>query len=423
MEVLQNRDFRLVWGSGSLMWLCRWVEWVFLGLLVLELTDSPFQVALVGVFYWLPVLLFSVFAGVLVDRVERWRVLVVANLTGIAATAVLLAIVAADAVEPWHVFVGALVLGWTFALDWTARGAVMFDLVGPGRITRALSMQTMSFAAGSLIGPLIGGLLVELIGFQGPFVFLLAAYVTALALTSQVKSRLWSTSSASGSPLGEIAAGVRYTVKTPMILGVALFLLVSNFVGFSPVSLFPVIARDHLHVGPGLTGVLVSAQGIGSLAAGMVLVVVGVSRYQGRVFIGACTLWLCSLLGFGLSPWYPVSFAMLLIFGMAVGVHQTTHIGIVLVSAEPEMRGRALGVSALCIGVIPLGIMVVGAVAGVLGAPSAIWINAVAGLVLLVPLIAWTPLAWRAVEAPAVRGRGIGGPGADEAGGAQSDCG
>ena len=156
-----------------------------------------------------------------------------------------------------------------------------------------------------------------------------------------------------------------------------MFLLASNFVGFSPVPLFSVGARDHVGTGPGLTGLLVLAQGIGSLITGTAIAMLGTGRHQGCAFISACVIWMLSLLGFCLAISYPVSFVMILLFGMAIGIHQSTHLSIVLVSCEPSMRGRAMGVSALCIGVVPFGILTIGAVAEAMSAPTAIWINAV----------------------------------------------
>ena len=404
-EVLLGKEFLLIWSSGSLLWLCRWMEWFVLALLVFELTGSPFQVALVFVLYWTPMLFFSVVAGLVVDRVERWRILMAAHGGAILITAVPFLLLLTDRLELWHIFLAVLVLGFTMSFDFSARAAFVFDVVGPKKVVRAMSFEMIGLAAGSFLGPFAGGYLIELAGFEGPYVFLLGVYLTAALATGVVRSRFVRSGAIPESPIRGLVTGIRYCARHGVILGVAACTMLVNFWGYSSTPLFPVVATDYLHVEPGLAGLLSSGQGIGMLVSASALAIVGVSRNRGRLFVLTCVSWLVFLLAFGLSRWYPLSFAMLLLMGVAIGAYFPLQRTITLTSAEPEMQGRALGAVGMFIGITPLGTLMVGALAEGLGAPLAIVISAASGVVLLVPVLLFTPLARTHPAAAAARGQ------------------
>ena len=114
----------------------------------------------------------------------------------------------------------------------------MFDLVGSRNVVRAMSMQSVGFAAGSLIGPVVSGYLLEVAGFSGPYFFLLGVYILALALMLVVRSRSRGVATSSESPLQGALAGVRYGLGNPLLLGAVSCMLIINFMGtsaFAPV--------------------------------------------------------------------------------------------------------------------------------------------------------------------------------------------
>ena len=161
---------------------------------------------------------------------------------------------------------------------------------------------------------------------------------------------------------------------------------------FSYVQLLPVVARDHLQVGPGLTGVLASADGLGTLIGAVGLAAMGNVLRQGRVFLVGSILELISLVAFALSPWYALSFLLLMVVGMGNAGFSTMQSTIILLSAAPGMRGRAVGILGLCIGATPLGLLELGAIATLVSAPVAVGFNAILALLLLLPIMMLTPL-------------------------------
>jgi MFS family permease len=216
--------------------------------------------------------------------------------------------------------------------------------------------------------------------------------VVSILLISQVRETL-TRPPLLAQPIGQsLVSGIRYAIQNRFVAAVLGITIIMNALAFSYVQLLPIIARDHLQVGPGLMGVLASADGIGTFVGAMLVAMLGNLRFHGRIFVLGSLLELVSLVAFALSPAYLLSFALLLLVGMGNAGFSTMQSTIILLSASPGMRGRALGVLGLCIGATPLGLLELGAVAEAFGPRAAIALNAVAGLCLLLPLLLSTPV-------------------------------
>ncbi len=398
--LLQQRDFRLMWAAGGLDNTGRWMDSVVMGLLVLDLTDSAFQVALLFVFRWIPMLAFALLSGMIADRANRWGIMMLARTVAVAATAAIMVLVMADAVEPWHVFIASFFLGWLFVLEFPSRRSLIYDLVGGDRIVSAMSLETINMTLGKFAGPFMAGLLIELTDFSGTYIFLMAVYVISFVLIMVMKGRGPVRSASSYAFWRTVSRGFKYSVNNSVIRSVLIITLIMNAMAFSVESLFPVVARDHLGVGAGLTGILISAQAIGSLAAASVIGSLAAVRYHGRIFCLGLALQLLSLLFFALSTWYPVSFLMLLLAGLGAAGYSTMQSTIILISSEPEMRGTALGMLGQCIGVAAVGGLAVGIVANFFSAYIAVAMSVSLGLILLMPAMFFSPLIRRPIAPP-----------------------
>jgi len=387
-----------MWAAGGLDNTGRWMDVVVMGLLVLELTDSAFQVALLFVFRWVPMLAFALISGMVADRANRWAIMMVSRMVAVTTTGAVLVLVLADAVEPWHVFIASFFLGGLFVLEFPSRRSLIYDLVGSDRIVSAMSLETINSTLGRFMGPFLAGLLIELTDFSGTYIVLMVVYIVAFVLILVMKGRgpvrapspyaFWST----------VSRGFKYSLNNSVIRSVLLITLIMNAMAFSVESLFPVVAKNHLGVGPGLTGILISAQAIGSLAAASVIASLAVIRYHGRIFALGLVLQLISLLFFALSPWYPVSFLMLMLAGLGAAGYSTMQSTIILISSEPEMRGTALGMLGQCIGVAAVGGLAVGVVANYFSAQAAVAMSVSLGLLLLIPVLSFSPLLRRPIS-------------------------
>jgi MFS family permease len=378
------------------------MEMGVLGWLVLDLTNSPWQVALAGAVRAAPMLAFGLFAGLIADRMNRWRVMLVTQSANALVTAALLVSLLSHAIQPWQVFLGAFVLGCSTILDMPSRRSLIYDVVGAHKLVSAMSLETVNNTVGKFAGPLIGGVLIELTGFEGVYLFFLLAYLSTLLLILQIGATDVDTPPVGIQPIWQsLASGVRYALSNRTVLGVLCTTVIMNALAFSYVQLLPVVARDHLQIGPGLMGLLASADGMGTFIGALILSAVGNLRQQGRIFALGALLELVGLLAFTLSPWYGLSCALLVLVGMGNSGFSTMQSTIILLSAAPGMRGRAVGILGLCIGSTPLGLLELGAVAAVFGAPMAIGFNAALAIMLMVPVVAFTPLIRNSPESKA----------------------
>jgi MFS family permease len=392
LSILRNREFLWLWAAGGMSHASRWMETGVLGWLILELTDSPWHVALVGVSRSAPLLAFGLFAGLIADRTNRWVVILCTQAVNAVGTGALLVLLLLGAIQPWHVLLIAFILGCSTILDMPSRRSLIYDLVGPQQVVSAMSLETINNTVGKFLGPLIGGLMIEMTGFAGVYLLLMAVYLLALGLILQVRINLPAPPGTAQPIWQSLVSGIQYSLHNRVVLGVLCITVIMNALAFSYVQILPVVARDHLRVGPGLMGLLASADGMGTLIGALLLAALGNLPRHGRIFALGALLELVSLLAFAASPWYALSFVLLLGVGLGNAGFSTMQSTIILLSAAPGMRGRAVGILGLCIGSTPLGLLELGAVAALVGAPAAIGLNAGLGLALWLPVIAFTPL-------------------------------
>jgi len=375
------------------------MELLVLGYLILQLTNSPFQVGLIAVFLNAPRPVLALFAGVIADRLDRRRVMIGVHAAFCAIATALLVLLSIDALQPWHIFIAVFLQGSAQVLDDPARRTTIFDLAGQGRIASAMSLETMSNNGGKILGPLAGGFLIAGANFVGAYAVLAALDLASLLVmvrlrlphqgrASKLETTVWHS----------LREGIEHSVANRMVLGVLCISLVVNALVFPMQYFIPVIATDLLLVGPTLGGLLGAAEGIGTLMGALIIAMRKDIRYHGRLFVtGALSVSLAVLL-VAWSPWFAVSFTLLLLGGIAQAGFSTMQSTILLLASRPEMRGRTVGALGTVNGLGHLvGGSEIGALASAFDIGLAIGLNAGAGLLLMLPVIILTPLAWRPV--------------------------
>ncbi len=398
LSILQIRQFRLLWYVGSLAEMARWMELLVLSWLVLQATDSAFQLGLVLVFNNVPRPLFSLLTGWVADRFSRHLMLIAAQTTNALTAGVLLGLSILDVVQPWHVFLAAFVLGVSRSLEDPARRTAILDAVGERRLVNAMSLEVISNTAGKVVGPLMGGIVIDTLGFTGSYMILLGIHVVNLALlVTRVRIPNVVRSSAGESIWKGLGSTIRYALHSPTLLGLFYVTVVMNATAFPVRQFIPVIGRDHLHVGATMVGILVASEGFGQLAGAGMMAVTRNLQYLGRVLVFGSIAVLSMALLFPWSPWYALAVIVLTMGGVGQAGFSTMQSTIAMLSAPQEMRGRMMGLLSVCIGAgTPLGTLEMGAIATV-SAKWAISGNALAGLALVLPIVFLSPLATRPV--------------------------
>ena len=401
LAVLRDGDFRKIWYVGSLFEFARRTEMLALSWLILQLTDSYFQLALVLVFNNLPRPALSLFTGLIAERFDRRLVLGIAQSANTAAAAVILAVMIwdFDLIKTWHIYLLIFLQGAIKAVEDPSRRTAILDIVGPARLVNALSLDVISNTAGKMIGPLLGGLLLTYVDFQGAYIFVVSIHLVNLAVITRLRIPPYQGAPRQETVFKSLAVGIRYALGSRELMGMMYVTVIMNALAFPIQQFVPAVGRDHLNVGVGLVGVLVAADGVGQLAGAGMLAISRDMRSRGRVFVLGSLLVLVMVIFFVWSPFYALSFLFLSIGGLGQAAFGTMQSAITMLAAPPEMRGRMMGVLSECIGLgTIMGTLEIGAVASALSIQWAISANALVGLLLVIPVLGLASLVGKAPE-------------------------
>ncbi len=400
LVVLQDRNFQFLWSARWIHEISRRMELIVLGYLILELTGSAFQVGLISVFLNGPRPPLSLVAGMLADRLDRWRILVGMHTVYLFIAAGILALLVVGSIQPWHVFLAVLLQGTAKVLDDPTRRASLFDLAGQDRIAHAMSLETITNNGGKILGPMAGGIIVEFYGFTGAFIVLVVLDLIAAFLIFKMRLPDRSATIVRDTAfLQGIRSGIGHSFSDKFVLGVLTISLVMNAMVLPLQYFIPVIATDVLKVGPALGGLLGSADGIGAFIGA---IIIGARRrytFHGRYFVIGALIVGAGVVAVAWSPWFVVSFLLLLGAGVGQSGFSTMQSTILMLSSPAEMRGRIMGSQGLVNGLGHLiGGVEIGAIAQAFSISIAIGINAGVGILFMLPVIILTPLVWRPVE-------------------------
>ena len=383
-EALRHPAFRRLWPAGWLYYTGHWMEMITLQWLVLQLTDSPAQVALVGVGRMAPMFFLGLVAGSIADRFPKQRVVLAGQAATLVVTSIMLALVATDTIEAWHVYPAIVITGTAKVIDFAARRSYLSDLFEGRRLTNAVALDSVaSMGIGSTLGPLLSGALIALYGYTGAYVVIVGATIGATLLVLTIQHTGGAAPSVSAAQPGAQATGSFRALRSNHALWAVLAVtVVHNFFCMPYQQMVPVIARDSLGVGSALYGLLASTSGLGALM-GTLLIAGHAVRRQGTAYSLGATMILVFVFLFSFSPYYPLSIVLLLAAGLSNAGFVVMQPVLVLQAVPKSLRGRAMGALALSIGVGPLGVLTIGFLAEGYSATTAVAIMAGTGFLLV----------------------------------------
>ena len=383
-SLLANRTFRRAWMAGALAQTMRWLEMMIVAVFVFRLSGSPLQVALVLFLRMLPSFLFGALTGALSERFNR-KWLLAGALTLLSALSMGLGVlVLADLIAVWHVAVGVFVNGMFWSMDHSVRRTLLGELAGPDWVGRAIALDSSTASATRAAGPLLGGVLLDVVGMGGAYFVGAALFAASALLMASLHYARPAVGGQGGNLLTNIRAGLAYILSSRVISGTLVVTLLMNFFGFPYAGMLPVIAQQEMGAGDVRTGMLMSAEGAGAFVSAVLMAWRLRSRDYTRVYFWGSALFLTSILLFANSGSFSLALPLLLLGGFGFGGFGAMQSTIILFTAEPGFRARAMGVVSVCIGAgAPLGILHVGMMADRFGAPAAVTITAVEGLVAL----------------------------------------
>ncbi len=393
LGALTHRNFRLFFFGQGVSLIGTWMQSVAQGWLVLTLTNSPFFVGLVSGLGSLGVLAFTLYAGVVADRRDKRRLIILTQALSMVLALVLATLVWTKVITVWHVLALATMVGIVNAFDIPTRQSFMVELVGKEDLMNAIALNSSMFNAARVVGPAIAGALIGAVGVATCFFLNGVSYIAVIAGLLAMRLPPFDPRPAAGSWLGlrEVIAFLRSDRRVETL--VVLTAILSVF-GFPFLVMMPVFARDVLHVRAAGYGALTAAVGGGAMLGALVIALNSrrIVR-RGRLMAFGGTAFGLLVLSFAWSRSFVLSLVLLALAGCAMIVNNALTNTMLQTSVPDHLRGRVMGFySFVFVGLAPLGAFQAGAFAERFGAPSTVGVGG------LVCAVAVAIAAWRVPE-------------------------
>ena len=360
-----------------------WITRIATSWLVYRLTGSEFLLGVVSFFGQIPTLVLAPFAGVLVDRHDRHRILVATQVLSMLQSLALAILAFTGVITVTHILLLQLAQGMINAFDTPARQSFVVDMIEDrAHLPNAIALNSSMVNGSRIIGPSIGGVLIAAFGegwcFMIDAISYLAVIASLLAMRVERKPRQPATTSA----LDELRDGLRYVAGSPPIWSSLLLLAIVATMGMPYTVLMPAIASRVLHGGPHTLGFLMTASGVGALVGALYLASRSTVLGLGRVMVLATLAFGASLIAFALSRQLWLSLLLLPLVGGGMMIETASTNTVIQTIVDERLRGRVMAFYAMAfMGTAPIGSLFAGALAARIGAPWTVFVGGVACLI------------------------------------------
>jgi MFS family permease len=377
----QHRNYRLYFFGQVVSISGTWMQNIAMYWLVLSLTHSPLAVGMLSIARFGPFTLFALFAGVIVDRFDNRKVVMVTQATQLVLAAALTGLTLGGMIEVWQLDVIAFLGGTVLVLDAPARQGLTFQMVGRDELPNAIALNSTLFNGGRVIGPAIAGAMISVVGIGWCFAVNTASFFAVLASLALMRASELFPLDRHGRP--SIIAGTReglaFVRRSPRIKAVLATTVVFSSLLFNVNVLLPILAKETLGRGPQVFGIIMAAFGLGALAGALTTATIG--RASWRVAsIGAAGFAVCELAIAPLRAVWLVA-AALFLAGICFTIFTANANAAVQLQSPDHLRGRVLGIYFYAWnGLAPLGALIVGWLCAVGGTQLAFTVLGVTGL-------------------------------------------
>jgi hypothetical protein len=390
--VLESPVYRRLWFSGVLYYSAYWVEIITTGWIVLELTDSPFQLGLSAFCRMLPMLLLGSVFGVVADRVRQINILLGIHAVDLCAALTLAVVFMLGLESIWIIYPLIALIGCGWAADFSARRTLIDEIQERSLLANSMSLEALSMSGSKIFATTTAGLLLAIGEAALGYWCLAGLYGFGLLWLLDLRRRL---------PLRErptvesirlitsMRSGWTVMMRTPVVRGVFIVTVIINVLVFPYQQLIAIVASDILSVGPFWMGLLASADGVGAIATGTWLAFGKGPTRQGAFFASGSAATAALLVALALSPIYALSLLIQLALGVCVGLFGAYQAALVLSATPAESRARALGLIATAIGLTPFGMLLIGGLSSTAGAQTAIATTGTLGLIGLLAVLSF----------------------------------
>jgi MFS family permease len=393
---LRHRNFRLYWSGQLVSLVGTWMQTVAQGWLMYRLSADPVVLSLLAFAQFIPTLLFSLPAGVLADRFDKRKIIILTQTASLLEAAALAALTSSGHATPGSVLALAFVFGVITAIDLPVRASFVAEMVSTEDLSNAIALNSAVFNAARVVGPAIAGLVLATLGEASCFWINAFSYVAVLVGLARMSVTPRDTSHLKGvSAFSTFREGIRHVLQVTPLRNLLLLLGVMAGFGFQYSVLLPVYAKDILHSGAGGLGLLTAAFGMGSLLSA-VRMTQHLTRWDLRknLLIGLLVSGI-GLGGFAWSRSFPLSMAMGIAAGFGLILYVASTNMMLQVTTDDRYRGRVMSLyTVMLVGTAPFGAVPSGWVAKHFSAPVA---TSGSALVLMLGAL-WIAYRLRAIQ-------------------------
>ena len=365
-HTLRNREFRYLWLGMLFLMFGIQMQMIVRGYLAYEITSSPFILGLVNAGFAIPMLSLSLFGGALADRVERKRVIQAGQLTSVVLAVFIGVSIFTETISWIHLFGVSMAQGALFSFVMPARQALVPHLVGKDNLTNAMSLDAAAMSVTTLLAPAVGGGLYNVIGPDGVYFLIAGCGVAAMLLTSLVSASGGSASRPSVPMFSDILEGLKYVVRSPIVLILLMMGLATALLAMPFRFLMPVFVVDVYERGPESLGLLVTIMGVGSLVGALFIASMG-KRRRGLILLIGSFISGIALVLVAAIPLYYVAAALMVLMGLGDAGRRTLNMALIMEEVDDRYRGRVMSVFMMNFGLMPLGVLPAGAIAQRMG--------------------------------------------------------
>jgi len=389
--LLSTPAFLRLWAIGGCVNTMRFFELLAAALFTLDATGSGLAVAAVSAARTMPMLLFGAFSGVITESVSRKSVLQIGQLLTCASAAIIATLAILGVVHPWHLAISSFVSGMVWSTEMATRRRMVGESVEGGLVSRALALDTMSNSGARLLGPITAGIIYQHFGIAGSYALSAGVYALAASITRGVSYRQQSRPFVVSNVPRDLAEGIAFARAHITIAGVLAVTIAMNLLAFPYSALIAPIGRQVFMVSPTLVGILAASEAFGAFIGGIWLSS-GEPRLTGRVLmVGGSLMFISCVFLMPLAPVFALASGLLALGGFGSAAFANMQTSLIVLHAPAHIRSRLMGLLTVCIGMGPLGILMLGFLADRVGPMRAIDISETICFLWVV----WIGLRWR----------------------------
>lgn len=371
---LENRNFRLFYIGQGISLIGTWMQLTAVAWLVWRMSQNAFLLGLAGFASRIPTFVLAPFAGVLIDRMDRRKLVMATQALAMAQALALAGLMFSGRLEIWHIIALSLLLGFINAFDAPARQSFFIQMLDRREdITNAIALNSTMVNSARLIGPSVAGILIAAFGEAVCFLMNGLSYIAVLAGLAMMRVRPNPRNALKTAALDNLVEGFRYAFGFPPIRSLLLMAALISLAGASYTQLLPVFAQQVLHGDARTQGLLVSSAAAGAFAGAIYLASRSSTRGLGRMIALAPTVFGAGLIAMGLSSRLWLTLSIMPVVGLGLMLQMASTNTMLQTIVDDDKRGRVMSFYSMAfMGMVPLGNLAAGALTQFMGAPRVV---------------------------------------------------